>query len=246
MRRSRRRGRARISAVCIWLSSCASGAKHVEPTLQNSEAAHRYSYVPPGTYLIGCDPAMSCASANPARAVTTPGFWIDIFKTVSAEYAECVRARRCNSADAQHRGPDDLLSDAFLPGARSFCAWRGGRLPSGDEWEIAARGTDRRLYPWGNTFDPARLPSPMKIEAYDFTILYFVRHHDAASASPFGIYDMSGGLPEFALSGDVVQLRGAPLDDETAQPLDYSAVAITLVPRRPVAAFRCVYDHRPR
>jgi formylglycine-generating enzyme required for sulfatase activity len=63
------------------------------------------------------------------------------------------------AADALADHPATGLS---LADAEAFCAWASDelgqavRLPTGDEWEAAARGTDRRPWPWGETFEPER------------------------------------------------------------------------------------------
>ncbi len=101
--------------------------------------------------------------------------------------------------------------------AQAYCAWRSAkegalyRLPTEFEWEIAARGVDERLYPWGNGFDPslcnnaasvAGRPSPVPVGSHDL------------DRSPFGAQDMAGLIIEWTSSpwpgeeGIIVQ-RGA-------------------------------------
>lgn len=58
------------------------------------------------------------------------------------------------AAAADH--PDHPVTQISGADAAAYCAWVGGRLPTNDEWEVAARAGASTLYPWGNAFDSKR------------------------------------------------------------------------------------------
>jgi formylglycine-generating enzyme required for sulfatase activity len=74
-------------------------------------------------------------------------FWIDLYEVTNGYYG----------SPGWWRGQDHPRESLTWFEADAYCKERGGRLPTEAEWEYAARGPDSLVYPWGNTFDPARL-----------------------------------------------------------------------------------------
>ncbi len=107
------------------------------------------------------------ADEQPQRNVLLSQYEIGRYPVTNLEYQAFIEAT--HHAAPQHWNGDvapDELSDhpvicVSYADAAAYCAWlseRSGkpyRLPTEAEWEKAARGTDGRIYPWGNAFDEA-------------------------------------------------------------------------------------------
>ena len=141
-------------------------------------------------------------------------------------------------------------------GAVAYAEWlskkegRKYRLPTEVEWEKAARGDDRRRYPWGNHFDPSfskgiesreGMPQPEPVGVFE------------ADVSPYGVRDMAGGVREWTADiygGEVGEaeeeaqraVRGGCWGDSESYQL--SARRLHLFPyfRNPTTGFRLVQD----
>lgn len=109
-----------------------------------------------GPFIMGGGPE---PDEQPRRIVVVAPFSIDADEVTRAEYAACVAAGACRPAagaragDAASRRP---VTGVSWSDADTYCKWAHKRLPTEAEWERAARGTDGRIYPWGDTPDCAR------------------------------------------------------------------------------------------
>ncbi|MCC6409224.1 MAG: SUMF1/EgtB/PvdO family nonheme iron enzyme [Planctomycetes bacterium] len=109
--------------------------------------------IPEGEFVFG--DARDTSDVYQVRRVRLPAFWIDAHEVDNAHYREFVRATGHPEPAlwAQGYRPEfDRLPVAGVSrdDAAAYAEWVGKRLPTEFEWERAARGTDGRLYPWGN------------------------------------------------------------------------------------------------
>ena len=104
--------------------------------------------------------------------------------------------------------------DAFQ--ADDYCAWRGGRLPTDQQWQFAAQGPDGRTYPWGDSAASNQLCwNRWSSQAGTCEVGSF-----EAGRSPFGLEDMSGNVWEWtstvSTASDRASRGGSWKDDHPA------------------------------
>jgi formylglycine-generating enzyme required for sulfatase activity len=155
-------------------------------------------YVPAGVFLMGSAATDKDAADDekPQHKITLEGYWIDKTEVTNVMYKKCVDSGSCGKPGCSHYGDsqyDDhpvVCVDWSL--ANAYCKWVGGRLPTEAEWEKAARGTDGRIYPWGND------PPSNELFNYDNNIRgTTVVGNFPKGASPYGLLDMAGNVWEW-------------------------------------------------
>jgi formylglycine-generating enzyme required for sulfatase activity len=152
-------------------------------------------YVPAGTFTMGLDEGQ--VNERPEHEVALDGFWIDRTEVTNAMYRLCMEVGVCTTPGFDKYYPYEEFSEypvVYMSWDQSttYCEWAGRRLPTEAEWEKAARGTDGRIYPWGN-----EAPTSERLNfARESGDIMAVGSYPE-SASPYGALDMAGNAWEW-------------------------------------------------
>jgi len=194
---------ALVGGVAAWAlnARAAQPVVKLEPKMSPKDGM-TLLYVPEGNFLMGSDPKKDPAQANdgseqPQHTVWLDAFWIDRTDVTNAMYAKCVAAGACGAMAANatptyaiyygnSQFDDYPVVHVDWNQADTYCRWAGRELPSEAQWEKAARGTDGRIFPWGNDLDP-------KYANYDSKDTSKVGAFPPG-ASPYGALDMAGNV----------------------------------------------------
>lgn len=164
-------------------------------------------YVPAGWFWMGCRPTdTQCSDAEmPYHKVYLRAYYIDRNDVTVDEYKACMKSGGCtfphwNYCWTWTHGKDwhkTATGSDFIKGnhpivcvdwsqANAYCRWANKELPTEAQWEKAARGTDGRIYPWGNIWDASKAcykrSSTCAVGTYP------------QGASPYGALDMAGNV----------------------------------------------------
>jgi formylglycine-generating enzyme required for sulfatase activity len=157
--------------------------------------------VPAGEFVMGSDKGDE--DEAPPHRVYLNAFYIDKFEVTNGRFAKYVEAIQ-SEPPWGFTDKETPVIHAERPvrwvnwmDAMGYCLWVGKRLPTEAEWEKAARGTDERVYPWGN--DP---PTPVHAvyglrEGGAETVSVIGNHH--MGQSPYGVQDLAGNLYEWVM-----------------------------------------------
>lgn len=183
----------------------------------NAADAAEMVFVPEGDFTMGLSDAQvdyllelcpECESSvfeesNPIHQVGLDSYWIYRTEVTNEQYQKCVVSSVCRPPAESGSQNQEIYYDnpsyndfpvvhVDWYSANEYCRWAGGRLPTEAEWEKAARGTDGRLFPWGDKQPSSKyaniwpeVKDTVQVGSYPL------------GASPYGAVDMTGNVWEW-------------------------------------------------
>ncbi len=204
-----------IFIAAIFLSACEMMPDSLPPKMVSEVDGKAMMLIPAGEFIMGTDRTdpenthLKIGTVKPLYKDQHPehrfhldAFYIDQYEVTNREYKKFIDATQFHELpghweDGQFpEGKGDLpVTNVTWREAWTYALWAGKRLPTEEQWEKAARGTDGRLFPWGDEYqkgwanigvDGAKAPEPGGRFPKD--------------VSPYNVFDMAGNVMEWTLS----------------------------------------------
>lgn len=165
--------------------------------------------IPAGPFIYGSNEESS--GAQPEKELTLPSFACGLREVSNEEYLEFLNymqehgdhslchpeegSLKSHVPDAWDspvlRAPSAPVTGVDWFDAYSYSKWKGWRLPTEEEWEKAARGTEGAAFPWGNQADPTLANAPAQVAGLKPTDSY------PEGRSPYGLFNAAGNVWEW-------------------------------------------------
>jgi formylglycine-generating enzyme required for sulfatase activity len=205
--------------LCIVGSACASTTPPpTVPVNLTPVPADAMVLIPAGSFMMGLnvDKAMDeckkyrpdCmrewfSNSEPVHSVDLPAFYMDVYEVTNGNYKVCVTEGKCQPPRLTKSATHEVyygnpqfdnypVVNVNWTLAKTYCEWRGARLPTEAEWERAARSTDQRTFAWGEGLDTnhanysdSKIGDPTAVGSYEL------------GKSQDGIYDLTGNVWEW-------------------------------------------------
>ena len=184
------------------------------------------------------------AQEKPLRIVSLPGFWIYRDPVTVAQFHACCRETGWSMPAAPEWGwrDDHPMVNVSWADIHHYATWAQAGIPTEAQWEKAARGTDGRIWPWGNTWMPDYCNHTSTTQP--------VGSHPG-NVSPYGVRDMVGNVWEWCQASPRVTTSGRLSGNSNGaclRPVGMCcAVGRGSVPSMPifVAPYRCFECEHP-
>ena len=220
--------------------------------------------IPAGEFAMGLDGVQALEDERPLHRVWVGSFSMDLYEVTTAQYAVFLAVTnrlapwQWNTLDLSQHSDRPVIGVDWSD-ADAYCRWKGKRLPSEAEWEKSARGTDGRLYPWGNWVPSKDLANFALGARFSYSqVLMPVQSYEQGK-SPFGLYQMAGNVwewvqdwyaanyyevspehnPQGPEQGQFKVLRGGSWSDLPKYLLTYGRFKLPPETRNSYTGFRC-------
>ena len=223
--------------------------------------------IPEGAFRMGADGTDALEDEKPQHEVWLNRFEMDRTEVTTGHYAEFLASAthpapwQWESVDLSQHDDRPVIGVSWFD-AEAYCRWRGKRLPTEAEWEKAARGTDGRLFPWGNQNPREALANFGLGARFSYSQVLAPVERYEQGRSPYGLSQMAGNVGEWVADwygsayyetgsrrnpsgpevGSFRVVRGGSWSDLPKYLLTYGRFKLPPETRNSYTGFRCARD----